>query len=122
MSFELCTWRLGYPAPWAPPGMSSPTLMGCKRVLGDTHRPKLPITIELLQAIFSQLDLTEPMACCILGSLPGCLLSFLRKSNVFVQGPGHLHKPSSKTIVIDLGKRAWKSAYFESSLFIIHEC
>ena len=34
----------------------------------------------------------------------------------------HLHKPSSKTIVIDLGKRAWKSACFESSLFIIHEC
>ena len=34
----------------------------------------------------------------------------------------HLHKPSSKTIVIDLGKRAWKPAYFESSLFIIHEC
>ena len=29
---------------------------------------------------------------------------------------------SSKTIVIDLGKRAWKPAYFESSLFIIHEC
>ena len=34
----------------------------------------------------------------------------------------HLHKPSSKTTVIDLGKRAWKPAYFESSLFIIHEC
>ena len=33
----------------------------------------------------------------------------------------HLHKPSSETIAIDLAKRAWKSAYFESSLFIIHE-
>ena len=34
----------------------------------------------------------------------------------------HLHKPKSKTIVIDLGKRALKPAYFESSLLIIHEC
>ena len=34
----------------------------------------------------------------------------------------HLHKPSSKTTIIDLGKLAWKPAYFESSLFIIHEC
>ena len=27
-----------------------------------------------------------------------------------------------KTTVIDLGKLAWKPAYFEGSLFIIHEC
>ena len=25
----------------------------------------------------------------------------------------HLHKPSSKTSVLDLGKGAWKPAYFE---------
>ena len=39
---------------------------------------------------------------------------------LFFIWPGlmHLHKPSSKTIVIDVGKRAWKPAYFESSYLL----
>ena len=43
----------------------------------------------------------------------------------FSPGPGNIIFTSQALklyIVIDLGKRAWKSAYFESSLFIIHEC
>ena len=74
----------GLPSPLGTSWHVGSTLMGCKRVFGDTHRPKLPMTIDLLKAIFSQLDLTEPV------HMVFWLLSFpvLRKSNMSVQSPG----------------------------------
>ena len=74
--FEIFIGWLCYQALLVPPGMSSQNaLMGCRRVLGDTHRPKLPITIDLLKAISSQPDLTQPMhvafwAACLPASFP----------------------------------------------------
>ena len=48
-------------------------------------------------------------------------LNSLKKPSRLKALETQLHKPSSKTIVIYLGKRVWKPAYFESSLFIIHK-
>ena len=78
----------GLPSPLGISWHVKSTLMSCKRVLGDTHRPKLPITIDLLKAIFSQLDLTEPMHVAFWAACLAAFFSFLRKSNMFVQGPG----------------------------------
>ena len=69
------------------------TLMGCKHVFGDTHRPKLPITRDLLKAIFSQLDQTELMHVVFWAACLAAFFSFLCKSNMFVQGLVG-HRPS----------------------------
>ena len=60
-------------------------LKGCKRSLGVNHKPKLPVTIELLGRIFKCINLSKSSdlvfwADCLLG-----FFSFLRKSNFLVQ-------------------------------------
>ena len=60
-------------------------LKGCKRALGVNHKPKLPMTIELLGRIFKCINLSKSSdlvfwAACLLG-----FYSFLRKSNFLVQ-------------------------------------
>ena len=57
-------------------------LRGCRRVMGNTSKPKLPITVELLKKMFSFLNLTLHVdltfwAVCLVG-----FFSFLRKSNL----------------------------------------
>jgi hypothetical protein len=58
-------------------------LSGCKRALGNQCKPKLPMTLTLLEKMFQVLDLASPFhlvfwAACLLA-----LFSFLRKSNLF---------------------------------------
>ncbi len=67
-------------------------LRGCKRVLGNQCKPKLPMTVPLLERMFHTLDLSSPFD---LAFWAACLLaffSFLRKSNLFI---GHSTCPQA---------------------------
>lgn len=59
-------------------------MMGCKRVLGSTSKPKLAMTVDLLQQIFQVLDLTQPFQVVFWAACLIAFFSFLRKSNLFV--------------------------------------
>lgn len=63
-------------------------MQGCKRVLGQTSRPKLPITLDLLKQLFHCLDLSRPFDLAFWAACLVAFFSFLRKSNLFI---GHVN-------------------------------
>ena len=63
----------------------SSLLKGVRRVLGDATSPKLPITLTLLQGIFSTVDLTAPFDVVFWAACLVAFFSFFRKSNLLVQ-------------------------------------
>lgn len=60
-------------------------LRGVKRSLGCPSKPKLPMSINLLHAIRSTLDLTLPSDACFWGACLMGFFSLLRKSNLLPQ-------------------------------------
>ena len=75
----------GLPSPLGASWHVKSTLMGCKRILGDSPRPKLPITVALLKSLFLKLDLTQPMHVVFWAACLVAFFSFLRKSNILAQ-------------------------------------
>lgn len=61
-------------------------LRGCKRVIGDTCKPKLPMTVDLLRKIFNVLDINSHVDIAFWAACLVAFFSFLRKSNLFVDG------------------------------------
>lgn len=59
-------------------------LSGCKRVLGNEVKPKLPMTLSLLEQIFKTIDLCSPFQLVFWAACLLAFYSFLRKSNLFV--------------------------------------
>ena len=63
----------------------SSVLKGAKRILGDSRRPKLPITPPILLKFLGQLDLAKPRDITFWAACLVAFFSFFRKSNLFTQ-------------------------------------
>ncbi len=76
----------GLPNPLEASWYLNSLLRGCRRVLGDSCKPKLPMTVDVLRKIFHVLDLRSPFDITFWAACLTAFFSFLRKSNLFIDG------------------------------------
>lgn len=89
---RLLHFEAGLPNPVKSSWLIESLLRGCKRSLGGLTRPKLPITLPILQQIFQTLDLSSPFHIVFWAACLIAFFSFLRKSNLFC---GHSSHPNA---------------------------